>query len=502
MKRFLAVLTLLALLLCGCTGAQPENAACVHADSDENGICDSCQISVRVSFDLLAINDLHGKLADADTHPGVNELTSYIRKLRRNSDVILLSSGDMWQGSSESNLTQGNIITDWMSEMDFASMTLGNHEYDWGSEAIRANREIAEFPFLGINVYDRQTQSRVDYCEASTVVDLGAVQVGIIGAMGDCYSSIAADKSKDVYFVTGDELTQLVMDEATRLRQEGADFIVYSIHDGYEDSRPNAVTNVTAAKVAGYYDTDLSDGYVDIVFEGHTHQRYILKDEHGVYHLQGGGDNKGVTHAKVYINIATGKVSVTEADLVPTENYTNMGGDALVDQLMEKYSDQVSAADRLLGKNSKVRYRDELRQQVADLYYEAALERWGEEYDIVLAGGFMSVRSPNSLATGNVTYGMVQSLFPFDNELVLCTISGRDLKNKFFETDNANYFISYGTYGEEVRRNIDPNATYYVVTDTYSSTYAPNNMTEVERYGQALYARDLLAAYIATGAYE
>jgi 2',3'-cyclic-nucleotide 2'-phosphodiesterase (5'-nucleotidase family) len=305
-----------------------------------------------------------------------------------------------------------------------------------------------------------------------------------------------------VYFVTGDELTQLVMDEATRLRQEGADFIVYSIHDGYEDSRPNAVTNVTAAKVAGYYDTDLSDGYVDIVFEGHTHQRYILKDEHGVYHLQGGGDNKGVTHAKVYINIATGKVSVTEADLVPTENYTNMGGDALVDQLMEKYSDQVSAADRLLGKNSKVRYRDELRQQVADLYYEAALERWGEEYDIVLAGGFMSVRSPNSLATGNVTYGMVQSLFPFDNELVLCTISGRDLKNKFFETDNANYFISYGTYGEEVRRNIDPNATYYVVTDTYSSTYAPNNMTEVERYGQALYARDLLAAYIATGAYE
>jgi len=38
-----------------------------------------------------------------------------------------------------------------------------------------------------------------------------------------------------------------------------------------------------------------------------------------------------------------------------------------------------------------------------------------------------------------------------------------------------------------------------VITDTYSSTYARNNMTEIERYPEGFYARDLLAEYIRQG---
>ena len=52
--------------------------------------------------------------------------------------------------------------------------------------SVYQNRKIcekAEFPFLGINVYSRQTDSRVDYCQSSLVVDMAGVQIGIIGAM-------------------------------------------------------------------------------------------------------------------------------------------------------------------------------------------------------------------------------------------------------------------------------------------------------------------------------
>ncbi len=94
-----------------------------------------------------------------------------------------------------------------------------------------------------------------------------------------------------------------------------------------------------------------------------------------------------------------------------------------------------------------------------------------------------------------MTYSDLQMLFPFDNKLVLCECKGIDLNNNFFETRNDNYFITYGEYGEEVKDHLDPNALYYLVTDTYSSSYEPNHLTEVELYDDTTFARDLLKDY-------
>ena len=104
-----------------------------------------------------------------------------------------------------------------------------------------------------------------------------------------------------------------------------------------------------------------------------------------------------------------------------------------------------------------------------------------------------------TMSKGDVTYADLQALLPFNNDIVLCSIKGRDLKEKFFETDNDRYFIAYGQYGEDVRRNIDPNETYYIIVDSYTSHYAPNRLTVVAEYTPGIYARDLLADYIAAG---
>ena len=484
--------------------SQTEPAGCQHADSDDNGMCDVCNITVIVTFDIYAINDLHGKADDGTNHPGVDELSTFFKNARKTQDnVILLSSGDMWQGSAESNMTKGLLITDWMNELDFAAMTIGNHEYDWGEAPIEENDALAEFPFLAINIYDRQTNQQVSYCKSSVMVDADGIQIGIIGAIGNCYNSIAAEKSAGVYFKTGSDLTQLVKAESDRLRAQGADFIIYSIHDGYGSSTGTSVTQVSRNQLASYYDLSLSDGYVDLVFEAHTHQRYLLLDEYGVFHMQNGGDNtKGISHATVSFNIANGKQEVETAQLIGTAHYSYLPDDPIVDDLLKKYEDMISPATKVLGTNRTRRNSDTLRQLCADLYYQEAVDYWGDKYDIVLAGAFMSIRSPYYLAAGDVTYAMVQQLFPFDNELVLCSIKGRDLKNRFFETSDDRYFISYADYGAQVKANLDPNATYYIVTDTYSSTYAPNRLTEIARYKDNVFARDLLAAYITAGGLE
>ena len=285
MKKLCVILALL-LLLAGC-GKAPEITQPQDTITTDTG-------ARMVSFDIYAINDLHGRLTDTDQQPGVDELSTYLKQ----QNGILLATGDMWQGTSESNLTNGLITTEWMNRMGFATMTLGGHEFDWGEEWVRKNGLLAEFPLLGINVYDRNTDQQVDYCQSSLMVETEGVQIGIIGAIGDCYDSISSENTKDIYFKTGAELTALVKAESQRLRDQGADFIVYTLHDGYNKTTSDtSAMTVGAQELESYYDTSLSDGYVDLVFEADSHYWYVLVDQHGVYHLQGGANKDGLAQS-------------------------------------------------------------------------------------------------------------------------------------------------------------------------------------------------------------
>jgi 2',3'-cyclic-nucleotide 2'-phosphodiesterase/3'-nucleotidase len=501
LSRFFALILLIIFFLFGCDmdkGGNVEKPCNNHSDANSNGACDVCGQSVMTTFDFYSINDLHGKFADGDNHPGVDELTTYFVNARITDDnVVILSAGDMWQGSSESNLTYGMLMTDWMNQIGVTAMTLGNHEFDWGETYIQDNETLAEFPFLAINIYERATNTQVDYCQSSVVVEGDGIQIGIIGAIGDCYSSIAPDKVEDIYFKTGSELTSLVKKESEKLRKEGVDFIVYLIHDGYGSSSGTTSTVVPPSQMKSYYDISLSDGYVDLVFEGHTHQGYVIKDQEGVYHLQNRGDNKGgISHVEVAFNTVTGDCSINASELVNTDIYANMADDPIVNELLNKYEEQIAPGKQVLGHNSRRRSSEELRQLVADLYYQTGLAKWGDEYKITLGGGFLQTRSPYNLTAGDVKYSHLQSLFPFDNDLVLCSVKGRDLLSKFINSSNDNYYIS----GDQtLMGNVNPNGTYYIVVDTYTATYAPNRLTVVEEYTQGIYARDLLAEYIRQG---
>lgn len=501
-KKCFALVLFLCILLGGCAQNNTSTGTCAaHTDSDNNGVCDSCSQSVMVYVDFYNVNDLHGKLDDGENHVGVDELTTFLKSARQSDQhALFLSTGDMWQGQSESNITKGIIMTDWMNELGFAAMSVGNHEFDWGEEYVEQNSEFANFPFLAINIYDRKTDKIVDYCKPSTIVDLGDVQIGIIGAIGDCYSSIAVDKCDEVYFKVGYELTSLVKAESDSLRKNGADFIVYIIHDGYGQSNIGSIQQMASSQIASYYDTSLSDGYIDLVFEGHTHQGYRLQDQYGVYHVQNRGDNQGgISHVEISINSVTGKNSVGLTELISTSQYQHLEDDPIVDELLEKYKEQIEPTNEILGFNLYQRNSYTLQNLVARLYYEKGFEEWGDKYDIVLGGGFMSIRSPYNLYYGDVTYADLQSLFPFDNQLTLCSVRGSDLDSKFINTNNDRYYIYCGEYGNSVIDNIDPSATYYIIVDTYTADYSYNNLTILERYDPNVFARDLLADYIKSG---
>ena len=474
---------------------------CEHADKNDDEVCDVCGRSVIVSFNLFAINDLHGMYCDSAGQPGVDELTTYLKNYQSSSNTIVLSSGDMWQGSSESNNTKGKLATEWLNYIDCASMTLGNHEFDWKTDKIKTNAKLAKFPFLAINVYERATNQRVAYCRSSVMVEKDGAKVGIIGAIGDCYSSISASMCKDVYFKVGSELTALIKAESQNLKKQGADYIVLSIHDGYENS--SSYSQSISNSDMTWYDASLSNGYVDMVFEGHTHQSYMLVDSYGVNHLQAGGQNQGVSNAVAKINYANGK-STTSTKILANSTYENETHDGIIDTLVEKYSSEIGNPDEIIGENGQYRNSYALRTAMASAYLRKGQSMWGSEYDIVLAGGSINVRYPSYLPAGNVTMRQIQMLFPFDNEVQLCAIKGADLLNRYF--NNTKYYYARGNNADSVEARLkngqDLNKTFYIVSDSWNSDYSINNLTVIKTLGDVCYPRDCLAKYIKAGLFR
>ena len=469
-----------------CGAVMPSE--CDHTDKNDDEVCDVCGRSVIVSFNLFAINDLHGMYCDSAGQPGVDELTSYLKNYQSSSNTIVLSSGDMWQGSSESNNTKGKLATEWLNYIDCASMTLGNHEFDWSTEKIKANAQLADFPFLAINVYDRTTNKRVEYCDSSVVVEFGDAKIGIIGAIGDCYSSISSSMCADVYFKTGSELTTLVKQEANKLRTQGVDYIVYSLHDGGDQG-----------SYMDWYDTSLSNGYVDIVFEGHTHQAYSYADDYGVYHIQGGGYNKGISKAEIRLNFANQKHTARNQGVVYNTVYSSCKSDSIIENLVAKYKDEIGNPDEVVARLSSYASSSVIADKVAQIYCEKGVEKWGNKYDIVLGGGYIKTRSPYSLSKGNVTVSQVQTLLPFENKIVLCSLNGTEINNKFIHSTNKEYHVAYSTYGNGVKDSVLYNSkkTYYVVTDTYTSDY--HHLTVIDSLGDDVFAWNLLCDYLRQG---
>ena len=64
-----------------------------------------------VTIQIVGFNDFHGNTLDSETGLGISKTASVINKVTNNKlNTIILSSGDMWQGSAESNLTKGYLV--------------------------------------------------------------------------------------------------------------------------------------------------------------------------------------------------------------------------------------------------------------------------------------------------------------------------------------------------------------------------------------------------------
>ena len=175
---------------------------------------------------------------------------------------------------------------------------------------------------------------------------------------------------------------------------------------------------------------------------------------------------------------------------------SSISGDPIIGEIFGKYFPDDNPYTTVLGKNASRRNGDTICETLAKLYYNKGVKEF-KDYKIVLGGGYLKTRNPYYVYAGNVTYADLFSVLPFDNDIVLGRIQGRYLKSRFLQADNSNYHY-YSTVGVN---EVSDSEYYYIITDSYTSTYRYNNITEVTRL-KGTYARDLLAEFVSEGGWE
>ena len=214
---------------------------------------------------VLHTNDTHSRM---DPFPmdggrfqglgGAARRATLIRRVRAaNEHVLLLDSGDIFQGTPYFNFFGGELEFRAMTAMGYDVATLGNHDFDNGVDGLVAMLPEAGFEFVSAN-YDVSGSALEGHVEPYTIREFGGVKVGVFG-LGIAFEKLVLASLHEGVVYT--DPVAAARGTCRALREQRCSLIICLSHLGYRygDARPS--DQVLAAEVP----------QIDLILGGHTH---------------------------------------------------------------------------------------------------------------------------------------------------------------------------------------------------------------------------------------
>ena len=274
---------------------------------------------------VFETTDVHGYITDVSSYKEdtfeyrLAYFSKIVNDARNNDayeDVLLLDTGDIYQGTPHSNLTYGAAMRAAYDQMDYDAVGLGNHEFDWDvktyatdAKGTMAPYEIGSYkgdsdiPVLMSNLYYKDSGERVEFTQDYTIVDKGDYKVGIVGWADDYSADI---KASQIAPYTIDDNREKLKELAEEVDKK-ADIVVILAH-----SDPKSIAEEMDPKV------------VDLVAGGHTHKNVNGVAENGIDYMQGNCYAYGYSTAEIKVNPETKDVEVTTPEF---KDISPKGGD-------------------------------------------------------------------------------------------------------------------------------------------------------------------------------
>jgi 2',3'-cyclic-nucleotide 2'-phosphodiesterase (5'-nucleotidase family) len=371
---------------------------------------------------IIATNDFHGALEPRPDANGVRRggaayVAAAIDRARNecapSCETLLVDAGDLFQGTPASNLSYGRPVVDYYNRMGYAASALGNHEFDWGTDSLRARMRQAKFGIFGANV--RYIDGRdVKWIPNDTIVRRGATRIGIIGV--STVTTPTTTRAANVVGLRFDDPAPIVDSIGTALRKRGANFVIVIAHAGASCGRDGATD-------CGGEIIDLARKIttkVDAIVSGHTHT-LVNTEVKGIPIVQARSSGRAIDVLDIPLGANAGlpvrhqvrELAIDTIKPVPA-----------IDSIVRRAVAQVAPlVDQHVATIPTTLPRQGSQYALGNLIADS--QRWAAKGDVAIMnnGGIRT-----ELRAGEATYGSLFEIQPFGNALYSLTMTGAQLR--------------------------------------------------------------------------
>ena len=342
---------------------------------------------------LMHTNDLHGQLLPRDGIGGIAEIAAIIRKA---APDLVLDAGDISTGTFLSDEFKGEPTIQAMNRIGYSAGTIGNHEFDYGQDALRMRLREARFPILSANV-----QSPISEIKKYTIITAKGIRFGIIGLTTQDLKTKGSPKNMNGVTVLD---TVKTLEQLLPVVRKKSDFIVAAAH--LEDEEDKRVASAFPE--------------IRLIIGGHVHSTIgsIQVGKTKIAKTGSIGRNVG----RVDLDFANKKLVRMESRLIPV---TNIVPDAEVSKVLDPFYELVKTKmSEVIGEATADFIKSEKTESpLADIVADAFREKGKTQIAIENIGG---IRAP--ISKGPVTWGNVFEVVPFQNTMITLKLTGAQLK--------------------------------------------------------------------------
>lgn len=425
---------------------------------------------------ILSTNDTHSQIEPTAKGMGgiLRRRAAFDRVRAENKNVIVVDAGDVVQGTVFFSLYRGEVEYACMDSLGYDINILGNHEFDNGLDELAAHYRNLKSTKLSAN-YDFSGTPLQDLFEPYTIRDIEGKKVAFIGINVEPAGLISEKNYKGMRYIPCDKVADALAHYLKTVI--GVDYVVMISHIGYDSIDAGAPVDPTI--VAASRDIDLLIG-------GHSHT--LIKPDMAESHVTnangkpiviGQNGKTGEYIGRYDIDLATGKVEYSQIAIDKTldadaARYTAMN------RWLNRYRNGVdSLMNSVIGKSNRTFVNREIAAQnwLCDAVLDILPGVSGvKKVDVVIMnkGGIR-----NDMPKGNVTEGLMMSMFPFDNRFVVMEISGKDLldalnvmASRGGDAISRGMKVEFNKAGKVTKatlngKKIDPKKTYVLGTIDY-----------------------------------
>lgn len=441
---------------------------------------------------VLGLNETHGQLVplsqrNADGSRtnvgGAAALGTYLEREESENPLrtLTVDSGDFMQGPAISSYFEGKSTVEVFNEIGVDSVAVGNHEFDWGRDALNQRIAEANFPFLANNIIEDATGRQPAGIAPYKVFKRDGLKVGVIGVGNpDTKNVTLPEATEGLSFLDLQRTATEVEDSVKELKAAKVETIVLTPHMGLETATEGPLVDLLGALPAETADE------LDFALGGHI-PLDISTEINGVPVVQPLGNTRGYADTTLTVDRKTGDVIkyAATSDRVLTDS---VPADPEVKAIVDRYQAELNEAlGKTVGEATTSILRGETRMVESEMgnFVADSMRTYypGVDFAFQNAGGLRA-----DIDEGPITLEEVYAVLPFNNTLVTMNLTGAQVKQVLEEGANSQYgtvqvsglkwaYDADAPFGSRVTRVTLPNgspivadATYKIATNNFMAT--------------------------------